>query len=778
MYVSVIVNIPASKVDKLFEYRIPSDLEPFIAVGERIKIPFGDANRVIHGFIVDIHQEPLYDKEKIKDVIELPDLKSIINEEQFKTAIYLKETCYSPLVRILNLMIPSGLRMYTLKYLVVNDLLKIDANLAKVLNGRNKVLINKELLKYNNQIQKEIKLGNAFITYEADDREHQIYKKVYTLNPNNDLSYLLKMKNHDLYDKVNNLLKNYQYEKKELLALKISDQQIKKLVTNQTLIVSEILKSRIKEKSYAIDDYYYKNNIEKIAEKFYDSYHNSNKPFLFVPKNDNQIIQGLGGIIIDNLAKHQKTIIMVPDILSSYKFADLLKKYLNLTILCLNSNLSEGETLDIYFKVDDGDYDVIVTTPVGALWPYQNIGTIVMIDEESDNYLNDQSPRYDLRRVMMFRAHNLKARMLYISSSPSLETFSKAINDKIGMLDYRTFNQTDLVEVVVSDLNAEFKKGNYAPITTDLHQAILHNLAVREPILIILNNKGMSDFVICRECGNVEKCSKCLISYKYRAKDDRLVCPACGKSISFNHQCSKCGSSKIKYMGLGIEKLKQYLEETYPNIRIRVIDEPKYVVFKHTIEKIDAGEVDLIIATSPFSRGLSTVKITLIGVMSLDIVLKKPGYRSHHDAYSMLTNLKKIIDRGNEKTKMIIQTYNPNHFVLKNFIMNDYYSYYKEEIKKRYILNVNPFYEINRILVKGSYDIIYKKASEIRQRIYGLENTIIIGPTYNYTERGAQLIIKTKNEKIDQFYQTLYNESQESSSNYTLIIDKNPRSII
>ena len=780
MYVSVIVNVPSSKVDKLFEYKVPTDLEPFIEVGERIKIPFGDANRVMHGFIIDIHDNPIYTKE-IKEIIDVPDLKSLINKEQLKTANYIKDTCYSPLVKILNLMIPSGLRMQTFKYLVINDILALDGNLALVLNGSEKTLIDKKLLTYANQIQKEIKNGNAYITYDADDRDHQVYKDVYSLNPDVDIHTIKLPKSSDLLEKVDKLLRNYKYDKKELLDLKFSSPQITKLVNSQVLKVDRVLKSRVKDKILMIDDWYYKNNIEEIAGRFYKQYNSAttyNTPFLFIPKNDNQILQALGGIIIDNLRENKKTIIIVPDILSSYKFADLFKKYLDVRVLCLNSNISSGESLDMYFQVYDENYDIMVTTSVGALWPYQNVGTIAMIDEESDNYLNDQSPRYDLRKVMMYRANNLESRMIFISSSPSLETFTKAIRNDYYLLDYRAIGQKDNVDIIVSDLNKEFKLGNYSPIGTELSQAIKHNLKEHKPSLLILNNKGTSDFVICRECGNVEKCEKCRISYRYRAKDDKLVCPACGKTKSFNHICSACGSNKIKFMGLGIEKLKKYLEEDYPGIRIKVIDEPKYNAFKKTIEELDSGKVDLIIATNTYSRGLSTTKISLIGVISLDLTLKAPGYKSHHLAYSMLTNLKMIIDRQNEHNRMVIQTYDCNNFILKYFITNNYYDYYKEEIKYRNLLNASPFYDINRILVKGNYELIYKKAFELRTKICKLTDTIVIGPTYNYTEKGAQLIIKTKNQNIDELYQEFYQESQECTINYTIIIDKNPRSII
>lgn len=780
MFVNVIVNIPSTKVDKLFEYHIPKDLEPFIQVGERIKIPFGEANRVIHGFIIDIHDEPIFDKE-IKEIIEIPDLKPLITEEQLLTAKQIQESCYCPLVRILNLMIPSGLRMQTFKYLVINDSMKLDANLAKILDGKTKVLITKELLKYSAQINKQIKLENAYITYEADDRTHQVYQTNYLLDKSINYPYLDLPRNHELKEKVNTLIPNHQYSKSELTILRFTESEIKRLVQKQIFQTIKEKKSRIKEKNFLIDDYYYKNHIEKIAEDFYDDYCkniSNHKPFLYVPQNDNQIIQGLGGIILDNLKDNKKTIILVPDILSSYKFSDLLRKYLGLEVLCMNSEIPEGEKLDTYFKVVDEEYDVMVTTSVAALWPYKKIGTIVMIDEESDNYLNDQSPRFDLRKVMLERTNHFNSSIVFISSTPSLETFTMAIEGKYNLLDYHLYGNADSVNYLVSNLNTEFKKGNYSPISTDLHQAITANLTKKSPTLLILNNKGTSDFVICRECGNVEKCEKCHISLKYREKDDKLVCPACGKSISFTHQCSACGSNKIKFMGLGIEKLKKHLEETYPKIRIAVIDEPKYRSFKRIIEDIDKGNIDIVISTNVYSRGLSTTKITLVGIISLDLVLKVPGYKSNHLAYSMLNNLNKIINRENEPTKMIIQTYNPNHFVITNFIKNDYYSYYKEEIKRRYMLNASPFYDINRLLVKGKYEVIYKKAFEIRQTIQKLKDTIVIGPTYNYTEKGAQLIIKTKNQEIDQIYKNIYQESEEIAKDYFIIIDKNPKSIV
>lgn len=781
MYVSVIVNNPSSNVDKIFEYKVPTYLEEFIYVGSRIKIPFGNGDRLIHGFIIDIHEKRVFDGE-LKEIEDIPDLKPVINEEQFKLAEYLKETTFSPMVRILNSMIPTSLKMKTSKYLYLKDMEDLDADIVSLFNSTDTIKYSPFVSKFAYKIKKAIKEDKLEIVYDAVDNNRQKYIDVYTLNKQDLETKLLSIKKDNIKEIINNLKEKVNYEKKDLQNLGLTDYTISSLVRKYILNKDKMQKSRIIERAYHINDDYYKTYATKEALKFNDYYqkYQGTEPMLWIPKTDLEIIQGISLVISSNISKNKNTLVIVPDILSSFKFADLIKRFLGIPVLCINSNIHDGESLDGYNSICNNEYKVVVTTPVGVLWPYQNLGAIFVIDEESENYYNDQSPRFDVKEVAKFRNNYHGSKLTMVSYTPDLDLFSKGIQNKIKLIDNAGYltNKPLHSEISVINMRDELKEGNISPLSKELELGIKEMINNSKATLLILNNKGYSDFVLCRSCGHVEKCEKCNISLKYHEKTNRLYCPACGKFKPFVKKCNSCGSTSIKFMGLGAEKLKEVIETEIPNAKCIIIDEPKYSRFKEQVKMINDLEANVIISTDTYSRGLTNTNIGLVGIMSLDLVLKSPGYKANQKAYSMLYHAQKILEKDNINNKMIIQTYDKEHFVLKAFITNNYLEYFKQELTYRNILQAPPFFMVNRIVVKGKYEEIFKTAYDImkylKEKLGG--NVIVIGPVYNYTEGGAQLIIKHQYIDINKVYQTIYDMYQET--NLTVIIDCYPRSIL
>ena len=498
MFVNVIVNVPSSLVDKVFEYHVPEYLEDFICVGSRIKISFGEANRLIHGFIIDIHDEKQFDG-PIKDIEDVPDLKPVINEEQFKVAYFLKETTYSPLVRILNCMIPNGLKMKTSKYLTIKNFNGLDADIVELFHGQEIIKYTPYVSKYVNKIKKALKEDLIEISCEALDQAKEAYQDVYYLTENYLDENLVKVKKQATRDIVKTLKNKIPYDKNDLHSLGLTDYGISSLVKYHILYKKKILKSRILERNYDINDDYYKNYASNTAIKFFEQSSKTDKEILWIPSDDNEIIQGI-------------SIIVVPDILSSFKLSDLLKKYLGIPVLCINSNINDGESLDGYKSICNNEYKVIVTTPVGVLWPYQNVGTFFVIDEESDNYYNDQSPRYDVKEVIRYRASLNNAKCIFSSYTPNLDLYSYGLQNQIKLIDnsenigYRP--KDDNINYDVINMTNELKNGNISPISEILRLKINDAIKNKKASLLILNNKGYSDFVLCRSCGHVEKCEK------------------------------------------------------------------------------------------------------------------------------------------------------------------------------------------------------------------------------------------------------------------------------
>ena len=780
MFVNVIVNVPSSLVDKVFEYHVPEYLEDFISVGSRIKISFGEANRLIHGFIIDIHDEKQFDG-PIKDIEDVPDLKPVINLEQFKLAYYLKDTTFSPLVRILNCMIPNALKMKTSKYLTIKNFSELDAEIVDLFHGQEIIKYTPYVAKYVNKIKKALKDDLIEISYEAKDQAKEAYQDVYYLTENYLEENLKRVKKQATRDIVSLLKPKYPYDKNDLQNLGLTDYGISSLVKYHIIYKKKVLKSRILERNYDINDDYYKSYASNEANKFFEQVVKTDKEVLWLPVDDNEIIQGISLVASKNIENDLNTVIVVPDILSSFKLSDLIKKYLGIPVLCINSNINDGESLDGYKSICNNEYKVIVTTPVGVLWPFQNVGTFFVIDEESDNYYNDQSPRYDVKEVIRYRSLLHNAKCIFASFTPNLDLYSYGLQNKIKLIDNSQnigYKKTaDNINYDVVNMTAELKNGNISPISESLRVKIINAIKNKKATLLILNNKGYSDFVLCRSCGHVEKCEKCNISLKYQEKNNRLYCPACGKFKEFTKKCSACSSSSIKMMGLGAEKLKEVVEQTIEGASVTIIDEPKYSRFKEQVRMVNDLETNVIIATDTYSRGLVNTNISVVGVMSIDLMLKSPGYKANQKTFSMLQHAKHILKRNQYNSEMVIQTYEPEHFIIQSLVTDNYLSYFKQELSYRNLLQAPPFYEVNRIIVKGKYENLFKTAYDISKFIKSnVRESIIIGPVYNYTESGVQLIIKHPHLDLNELYTKIYDKYQDS--NLFVIIDAYPRSIL
>ena len=487
-----------------------------------------------------------------------------------------------------------------------------------------------------------------------------------------------------------------------------------------------------------------------------------------MPSSSSEELSVLLEIIKQDNNNNKKTLILVPDILSSYRYQSLLSMNTDLRVLCLNSEIGQSENYEIYEKIRNNDYDIMITTPIGALYPYQNIGTIILMDQESENYRNDQSPRYDLNEVFKYRKNSLNARLIYHSYAPTLKCYSDALTVLPKIADHN-YN----VEVV--NLKNELVMGNKSPISKTLHEEINKTITKKGKVLLILNNKGYSQFVLCRSCGEVIKCSNCETAMQYQLDKNMLVCTSCGERKKFEQVCPKCGSSFIRHMGLGMEKLKEVVEQEFPGIRVSVLKDSSYQLLEEELIKLHDDLTDVIISSDVFSRSIINNDIDLVGIINIDLVTKTPSHHSKEKAYSMLKHASMHLNSENQK--LIIQTYNPEESILKHFILDEYDKFFLEELKSRELLKLDPLYEINRIFVKAEYKEMYKTANTIRKHLYNTikYNIQVLGPAYNKTERCVQLIVKHQNKKINDVYNQIYKLYQNSKT--MIIFDKYPRSI-
>lgn len=783
MFVSVIIS--NNIIDQTFEYYLPNEFEAIAQIGSRVMVNFGQSNRLVMGFIVDIYEEKIYDGSS-KDIIDVLDYEPLITKEQFKTAEYIAKETVCPLARVLNLMIPKFLKLKTIKYLVVNDYCELDANLAFVFKGKSVIKITKEIEQYNNQILKEIKKGNAYISYEAKPFGKIKTITKYLVNQNALYTSLTLLKNplhQDLLKRMNEdeaLTKNEIIDKYE-----ISDYLFNKILRLGFLEPLEVQISRIISRDVITTSKGYGSHhqTESNLTIIKDSTKNK-RPVLWRPDTDDELNDTIVSLIKNNVNKDLNTMVIVPDILSSYKITTMIRRSLHLHVACLNSKLSDGEYLDYYYEIINNKYTVIVTTPKAALLPLINVGSIIMMDVEHDNYFNDQSPRYDLKKVMIYRKEIINCDLIFESFTPNLAEYSQGLLGKYQIIN--NYSNKKEIPTEVIDLNQELREGNNSAISNSLLKGIKINMFLHQVSLIITNNKNYSSLIMCRSCGTILKCPKCQISLKYHQKNQLFLCPVCSYRIPSTDTCPNCGEKSLRFEGVGMEQIKEELEEKVSGIKVILIDQPELEDFNQKMMQIEDGEVDVVIATDTYARSIQSKLINLVAYQNIDYLAGTQRYDAIQKAYNALVYGYKYIENkvnkdlleneeNPKRAKMYIQTYKSDSYFIQDFITNDYDDYLKNEIANRKALRNEPFYQVNRILVKAPYEQMFVDANSIKKMLQDIlgKEIYIVGPNYNKTEQAASLIVKHQKENISDVYRVIYLRYQNSST--TIIIDKYPK---
>lgn len=772
MIAKIVVNVTSSNVDQTYDYKIPTEMTSFAKIGSRVKVAFGPSNRIVMGFIMELIDEPSYEG-SLKDVFEIVDYEPVLTKEQLELAKKIRDDSICPLIRILNLMIPNALVLKTTKYLTIKNYQAVDASIAQLFKNSEKISYQNSLKPYDNKIAKEVANNNIEVSYQANQLCTDHYIKKYLVNPSIAYKYADELRSKRQKDLVQNLqneialtmeqiTEKYETTKSVVLAL------VKKGYLD---IIAEVA-SRIKIREIPIEKKIRTSKDETIVQLF-NILDNVDKPLLYIPKDNEQqfdcIIQ-----IINKYQKIQKNVLIItPEILSSYQIENIIRKKTGLSVATINSKLSDGEYYDYYKEIKCGNFPVVVTTPVGALLPYTNIGAIIMLNSDSDNYYNDQSPRYNLKKVMVDYAALLNAKVILSSFAPNITDYSYGLKNYYKIIE--NIEKKELPVIKIVDLKQELRNGNNSPISQKLIVEILKVKKVNKASILIVNNKSYSSYVMCRSCGKTIACPRCNVSLQYNKKNNLLICPACSYRISFTNECPICSSKELKFGGFGIEQINEVLNNNYPAIRTAILKDSNYDDYYQIMAGLEEENIDVVITTSFLANKIDSDKIGMVGIINLDSVAKMPTYDANERAYEMLTYAKECLSSSNNT--LVIQTYSPDEIYLKTFLLNDYHEFIKEELSVRKILKNEPFYFINRIFIKAKYEQMYKEANDVKKYLQTMlgKEIFVIGPTYNHQHQMVQIIVKHRINDIGDIYKKLYEKYQTTT--VTIIVDRYPKYI-
>ena len=612
MYAKVIVEIGVKNVDRMFTYIIPKSIKEDIKIGSRVKVGFG--SRIIEGFVLEI-DNTFEGNYELKEIISLVDKEPILNEEMLYLGKCIANTTLCSLISAYQVMLPKALKA------------KNNTSINK--KEKKTISLNKDNVEIDNYISK--------------------------CRYNNQIEILNYLKEHGKMD-------------------------IRKMTSAiNTLIKKELIKLIFEEEyRYKISESgkYKVVNLTNEQQKVVDS--------VELKENNTYLLYGVTGSgktevymsLIDKVLCLGKTAIMlVPEISLTPQIVDRFVTRFKENIAILHSGLSDGERYDEYRKIKEKKVNIVVGARSAIFAPLENLGIIIIDEEHTSTYKQDNHPRYNAIDVALLRGKYHKCPILLGSATPSLESFARAGNGiyKLLTLTNRIGN-SKLPKVNIVDMTYEVKKGNFI-LSKILKDKINEKLEKKEQIILLLNRRGYASIITCRDCGNVFKCPNCDISLTYHKTSNTFRCHYCNYTKKNNNKCDKCGSSNISDYGIGTEKLEEELHKIYPNSRIVRMDvdtTKRKGSHEEIINSFGRHDYDILLGTQMIAKGLDFPLVTLVGVINADASLNIPDFRSSERTFQLLNQVAGRAGRSNLPGEVIIQTYNPNNYSINYAKNNDY----------------------------------------------------------------------------------------------------------
>ena len=441
--------------------------------------------------------------------------------------------------------------------------------------------------------------------------------------------------------------------------------------------------------------------------------------------------------LIDNALLQEKTaIVLVPEISLTPQMIRRFQIRFGKIIAVLHSALSDGERYDEWRKIRDGNAKIVIGARSALFAPLKNVGLIIIDEEHSDSYKQDEvNPRYDAKEMAIYRAKlNLGCKVIMGSATPSLDAYARAQKNVFHLLRLpHRVNQHALPKVYIIDMNESFKraKGHFSE---ELLEAIQTKIENKEQVILLLNRRGYASYVSCKNCGYAIKCPHCDITLTYHKSSNNLRCHYCGYAINLPNECPSCHEHSLSRLGVGTERIEEELKEYLPSARVLRMDidtTSKKGSHKKMITSFQNHEYDILLGTQIVAKGLDFENVTLVGIINADTSLNIPDFRSSETTFSLLSQVSGRAGRSKKDGIVYLQTFNPTHYAIVHAATHDYMGFYREEMKIRKILKYPPYYYLVAIGISSKDEhLCYQESIKIAKSLSKyLQSTILLGPS-------------------------------------------------
>lgn len=456
--------------------------------------------------------------------------------------------------------------------------------------------------------------------------------------------------------------------------------------------------------------------------------------------------------IIKNQLENDKTAIMlVPEISLTPQMLGIFRARFGDRVSLLHSGLSDGERYDEWRRLQKGESSVALGARSAIFAPLKNIGVIIMDEEHDNSYVSESNPRYFTRDIARFRSRYNGAKLVYGSATPSMESYKKAMDGEYKLITLDTrINERELPEMQVVDMRKEIRRGNAGLFSPSLENALRETIESGNQAMLFVNRRGFASFLRCKECGYVPKCTDCEVSLTYHKADNRLKCHYCGKQYHNITECPSCGSKFIKEGKVGTEKVVEEINYLFPEVKCLRMDTDTVKGkdgYNNILNAFSAGEAQVLVGTQMIAKGHDFKDVTLVGILDADLALYFSDYRSNENTFQLITQVAGRAGRKDKAGRVIMQTYNPNHYVFRFAKDYDYRGFFEKESNVREATQFPPYTVIARILIQGENEQkAYKSALDAFNKIKSLKDS-----TDNIIKAQAMRAPITKIKKLYRF---------------------------
>lgn len=688
MFADIIVDITHEKLDKIFQYRVPSRLEGELCIGMEVFVPFGKGNRRTKGYVIGFSDTCDYDLSKVKEIEDISRRGIAIEGKLAALAAWMKEYYGGTMIQALKTVLP------------------IKQKEQEKVRKKIRLLLTEEEAK-------------AKLAHYLEKNQRARARLLAALLDDSMLDYELVNKKLNITLSVVRAL-----EEQGVLALE-SERMFRNPVhqnggagSKQGSVVTFTEEQRI-----AIETFWQDYEKEQYKTYLLHGVTGSGKTEVYI-----EMIRRVA-------EKGRQAIVLIPEIALTFQTVMRFYRCFGERVSIMHSRLSAGERYDQMMRAKEGEIDVMIGPRSALFTPFPNLGLIVIDEEHENTYKSEQVPRYHARETAIARAEMEHASVVLGSATPSLEAMYRAKQGEYTLLELKNrTGRQKMAQVHVVDLREELKNGNRSILSGKLTELMEDRLQKKEQIMLFLNRRGYAGFISCRECGHVVKCPHCDVSLSFH-RGGRMVCHYCGYEEPKPAVCPECGSRHIGEFRAGTQQIEEIVKMQFPGVRVLRMDMDT-TREKDGHEKILAAfaneEADVLVGTQMIVKGHDFPNVTLVGILAADMSLYSDDYRAGERTFQLLTQAVGRAGRGSKPGEAVIQTYSPQHYAVETAASQDYAAFYEEEIRYRQLMGYPPAENLLAVLVSCEDETHLEKGchylKEYALRVCRGEEIEVIGP--------------------------------------------------